>query len=73
MPRPRSLILSMEITTAGRAHNCRQSDKHRIEKGTRRLTVKSDGDEHHYCLACATTFLAKDAERLQLLLAQARS
>ena len=70
MPRPRSLIVSMEITTAGRAHNCRQSEKHRIEKGMRRLTLKSDGDEHHYCLACAASFLKKDVERLQSLLAQ---
>lgn len=73
MPRPRSLIVSMEITTAGRAHNCRQSDKHRIEKGERRLTVKSDGDEDHYCLACATTFLTKDVERLQSLLAETKA
>ena len=69
MARPKSLILSMEITVAGRAHNCRQSDRHRIEKGKKRLTVRSDGDQHHYCLACARTFLAKDVERLQALLA----
>lgn len=71
MPRPKSLIVSMEITAAGRAHNCRQSGNHRIEKGMKRLTIKSDGDEHHYCLACAKTFLAKDIERLQALLAEA--
>jgi hypothetical protein len=73
MPRPKSLIVRMEITTAGRAHNCRQSDKHRIEKGMHRLTVKSDGDEHHYCIACATSFLAKDVARLQDLLVQTRA
>lgn len=67
MARPRSLIVSMAVTVAGRAHNCRQSDRHRIEKGMKRLTVKSDGDEHHYCLACAKGFLAKDSERLQAL------
>lgn len=70
MARPRSLIVSMEITVAGRAHNCRQSDGHRIEKGMKRLTVKSNGDQHHYCLACARTFLAKDVERLQALRAE---
>ena len=73
MPRPKSSIVSMEITVAGRAHNCRQSDKHRIEKGMNRLTVKSDGDEHHYCLTCATAFLAKDLERLNALLAQTKA
>jgi hypothetical protein len=73
MARPRSLIVSMEITVVGRAHNCRQSDNHRLEKGMKRLTVKSDGDEHHYCLACAKTFLMKDIERLQTLLAEVNS
>jgi hypothetical protein len=71
MPRPRSLIVSMEWTQAGRAHDCRNSKDHRIEKGQRRLTIKSDGDEHHYCVACAKTFLASDIKRLQSLLAQA--
>jgi hypothetical protein len=71
--RPRSLIVSMEITTAGRAHNCRHNDAHRIEKGVKRLTVKSDGDEHHYCLNCATGFLMKDVERLHAFLAEVKS
>ena len=54
MARPRSLIVSMEWTYAGRAHDCRNNNKdHRIEKGQRRLTIKCDGDEHHYCVACA--------------------
>jgi hypothetical protein len=68
MARPRSLIVSMEWTEAGRGHDCRNNKNHRIEKGERRLTVKSDGDEHHYCVACATGFLAADIRRLQLLL-----
>jgi hypothetical protein len=68
MPRPRSLIVSMEITVAGNSHNCRFNDNHRIAKGMRRLTIKSDGDKHHYCLACAKGFLVKDVERLQTIL-----
>lgn len=70
MARPRSLIVSMEITEASRGHNCRQSSQHRIEKGMKRLTIKSDGASHHYCLACARFFLAKDVERLKTLLAE---
>lgn len=73
MPRPKSLIVSMEITAAGRAHNCRHNDNHRIEKGVKRLTIKVDGDEHHYCLACAKTFLVKDLGRLQAILADVES
>lgn len=67
MPRPRSLIISMEITVAGSSHNCRNNDGHRIPKGTKRLTIKSDGDRHHYCLSCAKGFLIKDTERLRAL------
>lgn len=70
MARPRSLIVSMEITTAGSSHNCRNNDGHRIPKGAKRLTIKSDGDRHHYCLACAKGFLAKDAERLRDLIGE---
>ena len=66
----KSLIVSMEITTVGRAHDCRYNKRHRLEKGDRRLTVRSDGDEHHYCLECAKVFLRKDVERLRQLLAE---
>jgi ribosomal protein L24E len=66
----KSLIVSMEITTAGRAHNCRYNKNHRIERGVGRLTVKCDGDEHHYCLGCGKAFLVKDLERLRVYLGQ---
>jgi hypothetical protein len=65
MPRPKSLLVSMAITQAGRAHDCRFNPDHRISKGTNRLTIKDDGDEHHYCLECARAFLARDLIRLQ--------
>ena len=65
MPRPRSLIVSMTITNAGRAHSCRQNDAHKIVKGDARLTIKSDGDDHHYCLSCAQKFLEADIVNLR--------
>lgn len=68
MARAKSVLVSMEITTVGRAHDCRFNKKHRLEKGMSRLTIKEDGDEHHYCLSCARTFLLQAAERLQTLL-----
>lgn len=68
MPRPRSLIVSMTITSAGRAHGCRQNDAHKIVKGDPRLTIKSDGDDHHYCLSCAQKFLEADIVNLRRML-----
>jgi putative transposase len=40
MPRPKSLLVSMAITQAGRAHDGRFNPDHRISKGTNRLTIK---------------------------------
>jgi len=58
----------MEITIAKRTHSCRQNERHRIEKGAPRLSVREDGNDHHYCLPCAESFLAKDIKRMQALL-----
>jgi hypothetical protein len=66
MPRLKSLIVTMEITTAGHSHGCRFNKKHRFAKGDSRLTIFPE--KHHYCLACARVFLAKDIEKLQTLL-----
>ena len=66
----KSLLVSMEITTAGRAHNCRYNKRHRIEKGVKRLTIKSDGDDHHCCLVCAKLFVASSTDRLAAVRAE---
>lgn len=63
----KSVLVSMQITTALKGHNCRSNDAHRIVKGASRLTIKEDGNELHYCLACAQTFLAKGLDRLKAL------
>ena len=36
----------------------------------KRLTIKSGGDSHHYCLACARAFFVKDLEQMQAILRQ---
>ena len=63
----KSLLVRMEITTAARAHDCRYNDKHRIGKGDKRLTVKVDRNNHHYCLACAKLFFEDSYARLLAL------
>jgi len=69
----RSLIHSLEVTTVARAHECRFNKKHALKMGDRRLTIRSDGDKHNYCLACAKVFLEKDIARLQALLREIES
>lgn len=70
MPYGKSVILTMAVTTAGNSHNCRFNKSHRIKKGMRRLTMKVDGDDHHYCLSCGNRFLATGIKRLQAILTE---
>jgi hypothetical protein len=64
---PKSVILSMEITVAERAHGCRSDKTHRIARGMRRLTVKQDRAKQNYCLTCAKKILARGVARLSAL------
>jgi hypothetical protein len=69
MPRPKSLLVSMEITVAGAAHNCRFNKSHRLQKGDSRLTIYEEGSSPlNYCLNCARSFLERDIDRLNGLL-----
>ncbi len=66
----KSVVVSMEVTTAKSSHNCRFNKKHRICMGDARLTIKEDGSPLNYCLPCARAFLTKGLERLSELQAQ---
>ena len=68
MPRGKSVLVNMKITTVGRAHSCRFNKNHRLEKGMKRLTFKENGDEAHYCLPCGKPFLTKGLKDLQSLI-----
>lgn len=63
----KSLLVSMELSVAGRAHGCRHNKNHRVEKGEPRLSIKVDRSHHHYCLACARKFMAASLHRLNEL------
>ena len=63
----KSLVIRTEVDTAGKAHNCQASAKHRIEKGDVRLKVKKDRSWEHYCLACAKKIIGLDLEKLKAL------
>jgi hypothetical protein len=67
MSRVRSLIIRTEIDEALKAHNCQRSSQHRIEKGHRRLKVRTGRSWDHYCLECARIILQNDLLKLQAL------
>ncbi len=61
----KSLVTRVEIDTAGKAHNCQASAKHRIEKGDERLKVRNGRSWDHYCLDCAKKIIERDIEKLK--------
>ena len=67
MPRPKSLVKTVEITVAGRLHSCRSNERHPIRKGQQRLTVRGDGNPKHYCLECGRRFIDNGIAALQEL------
>ncbi|MCY1504076.1 hypothetical protein D9M68_382320 [compost metagenome] len=69
----KSLLVSMELTQAGRAHSCRYNKAHRIQMGEPRLTIKVDRSEQHYCLSCAETFAAASLQKLLALSEQIKA
>lgn len=63
----KSLVTHVEIDTAGKAHNCQASAKHRIEKGDVRLKVRNGRSWDHYCLDCAKKIIGRDLEKLKAI------
>lgn len=65
MPRPKSLLKTIDITTAGKAHNCKANKSHKIVKGDRRLTIKEGQSVSNYCLDCGRHFIGISMDNLK--------
>jgi hypothetical protein len=61
----KSLVLSVQIDIAERAHNCQANDKHRITRGDSRLKVRNGRSWDHYCRSCALAMIARGIDRLE--------
>ncbi len=68
MPRVRSLIETVAIDIAQRAHNCQGNANHRLEAGVKRLKVRKQRSWDHYCMECAKRILEQDVIKLQGLI-----
>ncbi|MDR6831409.1 hypothetical protein J2X48_005138 [Bosea sp. BE271] len=68
MPRIRSLVTTVRIDVAQRAHDCQANGNHRLSKGDRRLGVKKDRSWDNYCLDCGRRILEGDAAKIASLL-----
>lgn len=63
----KSLIETVRIEIALKAHNCQANQAHRVNKGDVRLKVRDGLGWAHYCKDCALKIIAKDIEKLNRL------
>lgn len=70
MPRPKSLLKNVQITTAARAHSCKANKSHLISKGDRRLTIKEGQSISNYCLECGRRFVDLSLADLEAIKAE---
>ena len=67
MPRIKTLLTTVEIDVAQRAHDCQGNPAHRLSKGDRRLAVKKERGWDYYCMDCALKILDRDAEKIKTI------
>jgi uncharacterized paraquat-inducible protein A len=67
--RLKTLLTTVEIDVAKRAHNCQGNANHRLEKGDRRLAVKKERGWDYYCMNCGAKILKRDADKIEHTLA----
>jgi hypothetical protein len=65
MARPKSLIKTLAVTQAKRAHNCQNNNSHKILKDDWRLEVREGRQTKRYCILCAKSFLEKTEEEIK--------
>jgi len=70
MARLKTFVKNVKIDFAQKAHNCKHSKAHRIQRGDKRVGVKEGRSTQYYCVACASMSLKADIERLEQLRAE---
>ncbi|MDF2647440.1 MAG: hypothetical protein K0Q73_3245 [Paenibacillus sp.] len=65
MPRPKTLIKSITVDDAQRAHSCQHIPSHRVLQGEKRLKLKVNRSFEHFCTVCALQIIEADIQKLQ--------
>ena len=73
MPKPKSIILRVEVDEAQKAHNCQHNPNHRLRRGDKRLKVWNQRSADHYCVECALNIIERDMAKLRQLARQLQS
>jgi hypothetical protein len=65
VPRPKTLVKSISVDDAQRAHSCQHVSSHRVLKGEKRLKLKVNRTYEHFCITCALQIIEADIQKLQ--------
>ena len=63
----KSLVIGAKFDVTINAHNCQANDRHRLQRGHKRLKVKNGRSWDHYCAECAKTIIRQDIAKLVAL------
>ena len=72
MAAPKTILIKISVDEAARAHDCQHNSRHRLERGHRRLKVKKDRSNEHFCVPCALAIIERDIAKLQVIAQQLR-
>jgi hypothetical protein len=66
----KTLVKRVGVDETVNAHNCQSNQKHRLQRGDRRLKVWRDRSPEHYCRVCAREIIERDIQKLAALARQ---
>jgi len=72
MAKPKSMLPSLVVDQALRAHKCQHNAAHRLKQGEKRLRVRVERTYEHFCTACALDIIDRDIGKLRALADQLR-
>lgn len=70
MPPVKSMLKKALVDEAKKAHDWQHNSHHRLQKGDKRLAIKSIRNFEYYCTACAISTIDADIRKLENLKAQ---
>jgi len=65
--RTKSLLPNLKIDLVKRAHDCQHNNRHRLRMGDKRLKVRVNRSDEHFCAPCALIIIGLDITKLQAL------
>lgn len=70
MPPVKSMLKKALVDEVKKSHKCQHNSRHRLQKGEKRLGIKTIRNFEYFCTACAIATIDADIRKLESLRAQ---